>query len=183
MPFLTGLERSRQMEQDQTDMIETPHAGREVREVREREVDPAPRATEVRHTTVPRTDMDRVESVAYDPYEGHRLAAYRLTQVVYWIFGLVEGLIAIRLVLKALGANPAAGFAQFIYGITTPLVGPFLGLFNNPSYQNSVLELSSIVALIVYALVAWLLGKLVWILVGETRSAVRTRSTQMDSRV
>ena len=61
------------MEQDQTDVIETPHAGREVREVREREVDPAPRATEVRHTTVPRTDMDRVESVAYDPYEGHRL--------------------------------------------------------------------------------------------------------------
>ena len=106
-----------------------------------------------------------------------------LTQVVYWIFGLVEGLIAIRLVLKALGANPAAGFAQFIYGITTPLVGPFLGLFNNPSYQNSVLELSSIIALIVYALVAWLLGKLVWILAGETRSAVRTRSTQMDSRI
>ena len=37
--------------------------------------------------------------------------------------------------------------------------------------------------LIVYALVAWLLGKLVWILVGETRSAIRTRSSQMDSRV
>jgi hypothetical protein len=39
------------------------------------------------------------------------------------------------------------------------------------------------VALIVYALVGWLLAKLVWILVGETRSAVRTHSTQMDSRV
>jgi uncharacterized protein YggT (Ycf19 family) len=171
------------MEQDRTDVIETPHTDREVREVREREVDPAPRATEVRHTSAPRTDVDRLDSVAYDPYEGRRLAAYRLTQFVYWIFGLVEGLIAIRLVLKALGANPAAGFAQFIYGVTTPLVGPFLGLFTNPSYQNSVLELSSIIALIVYALVAWLFGKLVWILAGETRSAVRTRSTQMDSRI
>jgi uncharacterized protein YggT (Ycf19 family) len=87
------------------------------------------------------------------------------------------------LILKVLGANPQAGFAQFIYGITTPLVGPFLNLFSNPQYQNSVLELSSIVAVIVYALIAWLLGKLVWIVAGETRSAIHTHSTQMDSRV
>jgi uncharacterized protein YggT (Ycf19 family) len=106
-----------------------------------------------------------------------------LTQLVYWVFGLIEGLVLIRLVLKALGANPQAGFAEFIYGITAPLVGPFFNLFSNPSYQNSVLELSSIVALIVYALVAWLLAKLVWIVVGESRSAIHTRSTQMDSRL
>jgi uncharacterized protein YggT (Ycf19 family) len=166
------------MEEDRTEVIQTPPTTREVREV-----DAAPRVTEVRSSTVPNTEVDRVDSFAYDPYEGRRLAAYRLTQLVYWIFGLFEGLIAIRLVLKALGANPAAGFAQFVYGITAPLVAPFVGLFQNPAYQNSVLELSSIVALVVYALLAWLLGKLVWILVGETRSAIRTRSTQMDSRV
>jgi uncharacterized protein YggT (Ycf19 family) len=82
-----------------------------------------------------------------------------------------------------LGANPSAGFAEFIYGVTAPLVAPFVGLFGNPAYQGSVLELSSIVALIVYALLAWLIGRLVWILVGETRSAIRTRATQVDSRV
>src|SRR5262249_16625161 len=134
-------------------------------------------------TAVPRHDYDRVDAVAYDPYEGRRLAGYRLTQIIYWVFGLVEGLILVRLILKALGANQTAGFAQFIYGITGPLVAPFAGLFGNPAYQNSVLELTSIVALVVYALVAWLLGKLVWILVGETRSAVRTHSTQIDSRI
>jgi uncharacterized protein YggT (Ycf19 family) len=168
------------MDEERTEIIETPRAEREV--VRQ-EVDGAPRRTEVRSTAAPRTDVDRVDSVAYDPYEGRRLAAYRLTQIIYWLFGLIEALIAIRLVLKALGANPSAGFAQFIYGITAPLVAPFMALFSNPSYQNSVLEFGSIVALIVYALVAWLLGKLVWILVGETRSAIRTRSTQMDSRL
>src|SRR5262249_5238469 len=124
-----------------------------------------------------------LESVAYDPYEGRRLAAYRLTQLVYWVFGLIEGLIAIRLILKALGANPSAGFSQFIYGITAPLLRPFVRLFANPAYQNAVLELSSIVALMVYALLAWLIAKLVWILIGETRSAIKTHSTQMDSRV
>ena len=166
------------MQEDRTEVIETPPTTRQVREI-----DTAPRVTEVRSSAVPRTDVDQVDSFAYDPYEGRRLAAYRLTQLVYWIFGLVEALIAIRLVLKALGANPAAGFAQFIYGITAPLVAPFVGLFQSPAYQNSVLELGSIVALIVYALLAWLLGKLVWILVGETRSGIRTRSTQMDSRI
>ncbi len=170
------------MEEDRTDIIETPTVPPREREVVHREVGPAQRVTEV-NTTVPRNSVDSFDAVAYDPYEGRRIAAYRLTQIIYWVFALIEGLIAIRLILRALGANPSAGFAQFIYGVTGPLVAPFVNLFGNPTYQNSVLELSSIVALIVYALVAWLLGKLVWILVGETRSAIRTRSTQMDQHV
>jgi hypothetical protein len=170
------------MEEDRTEIIESrPTAAREVREVRD--VDPNPQVTEVRSSARPRSDMDRVEAVAYDPFESRRLAAYRITQLVYWVFGLIEGLIAIRFVLRALGANPSAGFAQFIYGITGPLVAPFYGLFGNPATQGSVLELNSIVALIVYALLAWLLAKLVWILAGETRSAIKTRSTQIDSRI
>lgn len=173
-------------ERERTRIIQTPDVDRrEVDTVREREVgDPAARVSEVRSTSaVPRQQVDQYDTVAYDPYEGRRLAGHRLTQLIYWVFALIEGLIAIRLILKALGANQAAGFAQFIYSITAPLVAPFVGMFNNPTYGASVLELSSIVAMIVYALAAWLLGKLVWILVGETRSAVRTRSTQMDSRV
>jgi hypothetical protein len=184
------------MHEDHTDIIETHDGDRQAQEARESarstevytSTPHSERVTEVSSTSaprmdVPRTNVDRYETVAYDPFDGRRIAAYRITQLIYWVFALVEGLIAVRLILKVLGANPAAGFAQFLYGITTPLVAPFLGLFGNPVYQNSVLELSSIVALIVYALIAWLLGKLVWILVGEHRSAVRTRSTQMDSRI
>jgi uncharacterized protein YggT (Ycf19 family) len=179
------------MHEDRTDIIENHDGEREVHGIREpgRRGDASAlallteRVTEVTSMSAPRANIDRYDTVAYDPFEGRRLAAYRITQLIYWIFALVEGLLAIRLILKVLGANPTAGFAQFIYSITTPLVAPFLGLFGNPAYQNSVLELSSIVALIVYALLAWLLAKLVWVLVGENRSAVRTHSTQMDSRV
>jgi hypothetical protein len=127
--------------------------------------------------------VDRVESVAYDPYANKRVTAYRVIQLVYVVFGLIEGLIAIRFVLKALGANPSAGFAQFIYGITAPLVAPFYGLFGNPAAQGSVLEVHSIVALIVYALLAWLVVRLTWIMVGESRSAVKTHSTAVDTRL
>jgi uncharacterized membrane protein len=162
--------------EDRTEIIDTRPRDREVRQV-----NTGPRVTEVRNTADPRAEIDRAESVAYDPYEARRVVAFRVTQLVYWIFGLIVALVAVRFVLKALGANPSAGFAQFIYGVTAPLVAPFNGLFGNPTSQSSVLELNSLVALIVYVLVAWLLGKLVWILVGETRSAVKTRSTQFDS--
>src|SRR5919199_3373808 len=142
-----------------------------------------PQVTEVTTTPPPTAAVDRVESVAYDPYAPKRQAAYRLTQLIYWLFGLIEGLIAIRFVLKALGANSSAGFAQFIYAITAPLVAPFVGLFGNPQAQGSVLELHSIVALIVYALLGWLLARLAWIMVGETRSAVESRATSIDQRL
>ena len=139
--------------------------------------------TEVRRVAEPTASVDRVDAVTYDPYEGRRVAAYRATQLIYWIFGLIEGLIIVRFVLKALGANPSAGFAEFIYGVTYPLVLPFMNLFGTPQTQGSVLELNSIVALIVYAVVAWLLTKLVWIVMGETRSAIHTHSREIDSRV
>jgi YggT family protein len=166
-------------QEDRTEVIETksttPPVAREV-------VTPTPTRTEVYTDDRPRSSVDRSDAVAYDPYANRRMAGYRVTQMIYWIFGLVEGLIAIRFILKALGANPSAGFAEFIYGITFPLVAPFVGLFGNPQSQGSVLEIHSIVALIVYALVAWLLAKLAWIIVADNRSAVRTHSTQYDSR-
>ncbi|HEY0584323.1 MAG TPA: YggT family protein [Chloroflexota bacterium] len=165
--------------QDRTEIIETTPT------TTTRDTTSAQPGTQVRtveHTAAPTAAVDRVEAVAYDPYANKRLAAYRVTQMIYWIFGLIEGLIVIRFVLKALGANPSAGFAEFIYGVTYPLVLPFVGLFGNPTAQGSVLEMHSVVALIVYALLAWLLAKLAWILVGDTRSAVHTRSTEIDSR-
>jgi YggT family protein len=162
--------------QDRTESVETTTSPTT-------RVNGVPRTTTEVRTVEPAAAVDRVESVAYDPYANKRVAAYRVVQLVYLIFGLIEGLIAIRFVLKALGANPSAGFAQFIYGITAPLVAPFYGLFGNPAAQGSVLEVHSIVALIVYALLAWLIVRLTWILVGESRSAVKTRSTAVDTRL
>jgi uncharacterized membrane protein len=162
--------------QDRTEIVETTTPTTRVNGV--------PRtSTEVRTVEQGAGAVDRMETVAYDPYANKRIAAFRVIQLVYLIFGLIEGLIAIRFVLKALGANSTAGFAEFIYGITNPLVAPFFGLFGNPSSQGSVLEVHSIVALVVYALLAWLIVRLTWILVGETRSAVKTRSTSVDTRI
>ena len=91
------------MQEDRTEVVETTPTTR---------VNGVPRTTtQVRTVEQGAGAVDRTESVAYDPYANKRVAAYRVVQLVYLVFGLIEGLIAIRFVPKALGANPAAGFA------------------------------------------------------------------------
>ena len=146
----------------------------------------APAETEVaveRSSHRPRVAVDRMEEIAYDPYSERRRRAYKVLETIYVLFGLIEALIAIRVVLRALGANPSAGFAQFIYGVTAPLLAPFVGLFADPQVGDGVIELHALTALFVYALLAWLIGKLFWLLLGETRSVVKTVIRSVDTHI
>jgi hypothetical protein len=129
----------------------------------------------------PGVAAEHVDAVVTDPYAKRRATAYKVRQAIYLIFGIVQGLIAIRFILRALGANPEAGFASFINGVTAPLLVPFVGLFRPVALNGMVLELHSIVAIIVYALLAWVLAKLAWLLLGETRRGVRTHSSSVDT--
>lgn len=85
---------------------------------------------------------------------------YRGTQVVWYIFGLLEALLAFRFVLKLLGANPAAGFTSFIYGVTYPFVAPFIAVFRPTRVQGSVFEWTTLLAMFVYWLIALAIIKL-----------------------
>jgi len=125
---------------------------------------------------------EQVESTVADPYAGQRETAYKLQQGIYILFGVVEAVIAIRLILRLFGANAQAGFAQLIYGVTGPLVAPFQGLFGTVQSEGNVLEPQSLVALVVYALVAWLVVKLAWLAFGETRSATATTTRSTSTR-
>jgi uncharacterized protein YggT (Ycf19 family) len=87
--------------------------------------------------------------------------ADRIAQVVYVLFGVLEGLIVLRILLKLLGANPDAGFSAFVYNITAPFVGFFQGVFSTPTAHTSVFEFSSVLALVVYALVGWGIVRLI----------------------
>src|SRR3979490_1016265 len=70
----------------------------------------------------------------------------RAVEVTYLIFGIIEGLLAIRLVLKLLGANSQAGFTIFIYGLTDFLMAPFRNLLPAVgSSSGAVLETSVVV--------------------------------------
>ena len=79
---------------------------------------------------------------------------YRATQIVWYVLGLIEVLLAFRFVLKLLGANPVAGFSSFIYGITYVFAAPFLNVFSKTTLSGSVLEWTTLLAMLVYWIIA-----------------------------
>jgi YggT family protein len=89
---------------------------------------------------------------------------WRAVQFVYLVFGVIDGLLLIRLVLKLLGANPQAGFSSWIYNVTGIFLGPFKNLLPSIGNQQSVLEMSVVVAILVYALAGWAVARFVAIL-------------------
>ncbi len=94
---------------------------------------------------------------------------YRGTQIVWYITGLVEALLAFRFILKLLGANPAAGFSSFIYGITYVFAQPFLNVFRAATTpEGYVFEWTTLLAMFVYLLIAMGIVKL--FLMGRTVS-------------
>lgn len=90
----------------------------------------------------------------------------KANRVINYVFRILESLILIRLLLKALGGNIANAFVNFIYTITGPFVAPFLSVFNIPVISTSigVIELGSIVAIAFYVLLNYAIVKLIWIL-------------------
>jgi hypothetical protein len=80
---------------------------------------------------------------------------YRGTQVVWYIVGIIEVLLAFRFVLKLLGANPAAGFTSFIYGTTYIFASPFLNVFRaSRIVSGSIFEWTTLLAMFVYWVIA-----------------------------
>ena len=92
-----------------------------------------------------------------------------ITRVVFWILGILEGLLAFRFILKLLGANDKSTFVSFIYKVTGIFVAPFAGMFKS---TGSGIEMSTIIAMLVYALAGWGIAKLVAI-VTNTSSVER----------
>jgi uncharacterized protein YggT (Ycf19 family) len=99
----------------------------------------------------------------------------RAIQVVWWIVGLIDTLIAIRFLLKMFGANTASAFVSFMYALTDPLVAPFHGIFNTAAAGRSVFEPESIVAIIIYTLIGWGIVSLIRLLARN-----RTTTTVVD---
>ena len=93
---------------------------------------------------------------------------YRGTQIVWYILGLIEILLLFRFILKFLGANPLAGFTSFIYGATYIFAAPFLNVFRLTRVEGSIFEWTTILAMLVYWIVAMGIVKL--LVMGKTVS-------------
>jgi uncharacterized membrane protein len=94
----------------------------------------------------------------------YREALYKISQFIWLIFGGIDALIGIRVILMLIGANPANTFTAFIYQLSELFLWPFRNIVANPAFQNMVLEITSIIAMIVYPLIGWAIVKLIWVL-------------------
>ncbi|HUD19316.1 MAG TPA: hypothetical protein VMR81_02665 [Patescibacteria group bacterium] len=82
-------------------------------------------------------------------------AIFRSYQIIWYILGVIEVLLAFRVMLKLLGANTFSGFTSFIYAFSSPFASPFAGILGVTASSNFVFEWSTLIAMAVYAIVAY----------------------------
>jgi uncharacterized protein YggT (Ycf19 family) len=70
--------------------------------------------------------------------------------------------------LKLIGANPNSWFTALVYQLSDLFLWPFQNITLNPSFQNFVLEITSVIALLVYALIGWGIVRLIWVIFYRT---------------
>ena len=115
--------------------------------------------TEVRETNERQGDTNTTRQTVQSTSTAS--SAVILKRVVWYIAGVIIALLAIRVILLLLGANRENEFVDFVYALSDIFAAPFYGIFNyQPAYGHSMLELSSLVAIAVYALIAWGIAKL-----------------------
>lgn len=84
-----------------------------------------------------------------------------MTRAIWYIFGVIAAVLGLRITLLMLSANPETPFVDFVYGVSGIFVTPFYGIFDQPDYTRFYVDTSSIVAIVVYWLLAVGLAKLV----------------------
>jgi uncharacterized protein YggT (Ycf19 family) len=82
-------------------------------------------------------------------------AIFRTYQIIWYILGIIEVLLAFRIILKLLGASTQSGFTSFIYAISSPFALPFAGILGKTGISGMILEWSTLIAMAVYAIVAY----------------------------
>jgi YggT family protein len=118
------------------------------------------------------------EQTTRDVAAERRLGVSQATQIVWTILSILEILLGLRFVLKLIAANAASGFAAFMYGITKPLIAPFVGLVSTPKSGGTILEVTTLIAMAVYALLFWIIVRVIRVLVDRPSARTVTRSVR-----
>jgi len=101
-----------------------------------------------------------------------RLRTFKAMQFIWLGLAVLEVLIGLRVVFKIIAVNPDNLLASLLYGLTNLFLFPFAGLTSTPASGGMVLEISSLIAMVVYALLAWGAVKLVEVIFYRPRGAV-----------
>ncbi len=109
------------------------------------------------------TDIRETRTTEHETGSEQRVATFKATQLIWLLLGILESLLALRILFKLIGINAANPFATFLYGITGLFVAPFESLIGAPTAGGMVLEISSIIAMFVYLLVGWAIERIIYV--------------------
>jgi uncharacterized protein YggT (Ycf19 family) len=127
--------------------------------------------TDQERTTVRESTSEPVVSrdpVAPAPYEGERVRTTEtsirkgptggevIRRFVMLLFGILQGLLVVRIILLLLIANRGNDVVALILGLTDPFVEPFRGMFQLDrvtAESGAMLDIAAIVALIGWTLI------------------------------
>lgn len=117
--------------------------------------------------------VSHIRTSQREPDQEQRIFSFKVTQLIWLLLGILEALIALRIGLMLIGANPNSPIVALIYGLTYLILFPFTGLINSPTAGSSmVFELSSMFAMLIYALIAWAVERVVWLIFYRPRGSV-----------
>ena len=122
-------------------------------------------------------DIERREVVTQDPLTGttevsqhtqhiasrgeaQEAKAEKNNQVIWYIIGVINALLALRIVFRLLGANDT-GFVSILYTVTSPFTVLFRGIFAEPSLNGSYFDIPAVLAIIILSLLGWGISSLI----------------------
>lgn len=79
-----------------------------------------------------------------------------LQNIINSLLGLAAFFIGLRIVFKLFSINQATPFVSFINAISNVLIVPFAGISPNIALRTGVLDMVALIALLAYALLAFL---------------------------
>lgn len=95
----------------------------------------------------------------------------KTTRFIWWATAILEAFIGLRVAFRMLAANPGNPFASFTYALTDLFLWPFQTLIANPASDGgSVFEVTSLIGMMVYLLLAWVVVEMMWLLLGRERA-------------
>lgn len=117
------------------------------------------------------------ERVTHDYAAERRLGVFQMTRLLWACLSLLEISLGLRILLKLIGANPENGFTRLIYSFTMLPTAPFTGLTPTWVSGQTILEVSTIIAMLVYWLVVWIVARAIPIVMDRQRTGTFTRTT------
>jgi uncharacterized membrane protein len=122
------------------------------------------------------------EQVTHDVAAEGRLRFLQIDRIMYTLLGILEIVLGLRFVLKLIAANPDSGFSVFIYGITGIFIAPFNALIGTPTFGGSSFEATTLIAMAVYALLFWIIVRVLQVATSQTTARTVTRTTREESQ-